>query len=194
MGPLNPVNGVGISPAPFAQIGCDRGNPNPLNPNPGNIQMMSTSPFYAAKGGDLSGAPVSGMGSGYSAANFPPVTVGAADMMKYNAPTAGYSHAFQPFPPGSAVGGLMLNTTYDARAFNEACIKTGGSRRNKRVMRRGGNSVADMAGSWSKLTEAGITGRSDFDGSNNMLPVKFGGSRKHRSRKHRKHHKRHGRK
>ena len=196
MGPLNPDNGVGISPAPFAQLGCDRGNPNPLNPNPGNIQNLSTSPFYKATGGgDLSGASVSGMGSGYSAANFPPVVVGAADMMKYNAPTAGYGHAFQQFPPGSAVGGLMLNTPYDARAFNQACIKTGGSRRNKRVMRRGGAApVAEMAGSFSRLTEAGITGRSDFDGSNKMLPMKFGGSRKHRSRKHRKHHKRHDRK
>lgn len=189
MGPLNPSNGVGVSPAPFAQLGCDRGNPNPLNPNPGNIQMLSTSPFYAARGGgDLSGAPVSGMGSGYSAANFPPVTVGAADMMKYNAPTAGYGHAFQQFPPGSAVGGLMLNTPYDARTFNQACIKTGGG---KRRSRRGGNSVADMAGSWSKLTEAGITGRSDFDGSHKMLPMKFGGKRRTYRKRH---HKRHGRK
>jgi hypothetical protein len=54
---------------------------------------------------------------------------GAADSMYVNAPTAGYGHGFETLPPGSAVGGLMINTPYSAGAFNPACTKTGGRRR-----------------------------------------------------------------
>jgi hypothetical protein len=55
---------------------------------------------------------------------FPAVNVGAFDAMRYNAPTAGYKNDFS--------GGLMVQTPYDARAFNSACMKTGGSRRKSR--------------------------------------------------------------
>lgn len=101
------------------------------------------------------------------------VTVGAADSMRYNAPTAGYGHGFETLP-GSAVGGLMINTPYDARAFNSACTKTGGG------------SVADSASPYTSLQIDQIAGRSDFDGSKGLLPMKYGGKRRtHRKRSHR---------
>jgi len=215
MGPLNPENGVGTSPAPFGRIPCEAGTYNPLNPNPGNVQGLTTAPltppYVTMRGGsnaNMSGSPVEG-GSGYSAANFPVVQVGAADSMRYYAPTAGYGHAFETFRAPSPVPALMLNTPYDARAFNPACIKTGGGRRtqkNQKQQRRsrskGGSPVAYAAGPVTPLTMSQITTRRDFDNSNNLLPVKFGGSRKKRhhkrsrrsSRRHTRRHTHHCRK
>jgi hypothetical protein len=95
------------------------------------------------------------------------VAVGAADSMRYNAPTAGYGHGFETLP-GSAVGGLMINTPYDARAFNSACTKTGGG------------SLADNASPYASLQIDQIAGRSDFDGSKGLLPMKYGGKRRTR--------------
>jgi hypothetical protein len=57
---------------------------------------------------------------------------GAADSMFINSQNAGYGHRFETLPSGSAVGGLMINTPYEASKFNPACSKTGG----KRSMRR----------------------------------------------------------
>jgi len=102
------------------------------------------------------------------------VAVGAADSMRYNAPTAGYGHGFETLP-GSAVGGLMINTPYDARAFNSACTKTGGG------------SVADGASPYASLQLDQIAGRSDFDGSNGLLPMKYGGKRRTRHKRSHKH-------
>jgi hypothetical protein len=137
---------------------------------------------------NLSGAPAGVGGSGYSAANFPTIQVGAADMMKYEAPTAGYGHAFQTFKAPSPVPALMINTPYDARTFNQACIKTGGSRRKRgkrslrkrsSLRRRGGAcGVGQDAGQWSRATMKEVGSRYDFDFSRKGLPVKFGGSRK----------------
>jgi hypothetical protein len=212
MGPLNPMNGVGTSPGPFGRIACEVGSPNPLNPDPRGVQTMYTAPStpnwvtgppraYSSlmRGGgndNLNGAPAGVGGSGYSAANFPMIQVGAADMMKYEAPTAGYGHAFQTFKAPSPVPALMINTPYDARTFNQACIKTGGSRRKrskrgslrKRSLRktRGGTyGVGHNAGQWSRATMKEIGSRYDFDFSRKGLPVKFGGSRK--KRRHGKH-------
>ena len=101
------------------------------------------------------------------------VTVGAADSMRYNAPNAGYGHGFETLP-GSAVGGLMINTPYAAGAFNPACTKTGGG------------SVADGASPYASLQVNQIAGRSAFDGSTGLLPMKYGGKRRtHRKRSHR---------
>ena len=210
MGPLNPMNGVGTSPAPFGRIACEVGSPNPLNPDPRGIQTMNTAPLtprwvtgppraYSSlmSGGgndNLSGAPAGVGGSGYSAANFPMVQVGAADMMKYEAPTAGYGHAYQTFKAPSPVPALMINTPYDARTFNQACIKTGGSRRKRKQSkgrksrRRGGAcGVGQDAGQWSRATMKEVGSRYDLDFSRKGLPVKFGGSRKKRhGKKHRK--------
>jgi hypothetical protein len=213
MGPLNPMNGVGTSPAPFGRIACEVGAPNPLNPDPKGVQTMDTAPLspkwvtgpphafsslMRGGGANLAGAPAGVGSSGYSAANFPTIQVGAADMMKYEAPTAGYSHAYQTFKAPSPVPALMLNTPYDARTFNQACIKTGGGSRRKRGTRRsrgGAANPAEYASSFTPLKLDEITTRRDFDGSNRLLPMKFGGSRKkrhgkkrrtHRKRTHRK--------
>ena len=217
MGPLNPENGVGTTPGPFGRIPCEAGTYNPLNPNPDNIQRLTTAPLTPAyvrmppmntmRGGsnaNMLGSPVEG-GSGYSAANFPVVQVGAADSMRYYAPTAGYGHAFQTFRAPSPVPALMLNTQYDARAFNPACIKTGGSRkkqkkrhsrhsRSKRRSYKGGAPVAFDAGKFAPVTVSQVGSRYDFDGSRNGLPVRFGGSRSGGSRsggsRRKRHHKR----
>jgi hypothetical protein len=96
------------------------------------------------------------------------VTVGAADSMRLYAPTAGYGHQFETMKAPSAVGGLMLNTPYDARAFNPACTKTGGG------------SAAVNGAPYSSLEMSQITGRGGFDGSSRLLPMKFGGKRRNK--------------
>jgi hypothetical protein len=209
MGPLNPSNGVGTTPGPFGRIPCEVGTFNPLNPDPNGIQTMSTAPLtppYVTgrfSGGALPSEPApAGVGSsGYSAANFPTVQVGNPDSMRYYAPTAGYRNDFMTFQAPSPVPGLTIQTPYDAKAFNQACIKTGGARRSrKNKNRRGGATmpVAFDAGAFTKVTLPEVWSRKDFDGSNQGLPVKFGGKRKtkrsYRRRGSRKTHKKHTRK
>jgi hypothetical protein len=193
MGPLNPINGVGTTPGPFGRIPCEIGTYNPLNPNPGDIQRLSTAPLTPPfVSGKLAGGGLpAGTSLAASSANFPVVRVGAVDSMRYYAPTAGYRNDFMTFQAPSPVPGLTIQTPYDAKAFNQACIKTGGSRKN----RRGGAApVAFDAGKFTPVTMGEIWTRKDFDGSNNLLPVKFGGKRrtrrvlknKRKSRKNRK--------
>ena len=177
MGPLNPANGVGVSPAPFGRIPCEVGTFNPLNPDPKGVQTMSTAPLsppYVS--GRLAG------GGSMSAANFPTVQVGQADSMRYYAPTAGYRNDFMTFRAPNAVPALTIQTPYMARAFNEACIKVGGTRKNRK--RRGGSQmpVAFDAGKFAPVTMSEIWTRKDFDGSDKLLPVKFGGKRKTKSK------------
>jgi hypothetical protein len=178
MGPLNPVNGVGTTPAPFGRIPCEVGTYNPLNPDPKGVQTMSTAPLAPAfVTGRLSGG-----ANGFSSANFPTVQVGQADAMRYYAPTAGYRNDFMTFRAPSPVPGLTIQTPYDARAFNQACIKTSG-----------GGPVANNAGPFTPVKMDEIWTRNDFDGSNQGLPVEFGGKRRTRrgTKKHRKSHKKH---
>ena len=177
LGPLNPINAVGASGmAQFGRIGCEAGTYNPLNPNPNDIQQATTAPLMPPVMKMLGGA--NGFAPApYSASdssNFPQVNVGAADSMRYNAPTAGYRNDFQAFPSGSAVPGLTLQTPYDAKSFNASCIKTGGYL-----------PVAAYAAPVTPLRESQVMSRSIFDGTTGGLPVKFGGyhSRK-RARKH----------
>lgn len=179
MGPLNPENGVGVSPPPFGRIPCEVGTYNPLNPNPNDIQRISTAPLTPpfVTGRFMGGGLPAGSGLAASSANFPTVQVGQADSMRYYAPTAGYRNDFMTFPAPSPVPGLTIQTPYDAKAFNQACIKTGGSRKNKRG---GALPVAFDAGKFTPVTMNEIWTRKDFDGSNNLLPVKFGGKRKTR--------------
>jgi hypothetical protein len=192
MGPLNPVNGVGTTPGPFGRIPCETGTYNPLNPNPGDIQRLSTAPLTPPfVSGRLAGGGLpAGTSYAASAANFPTVQVGQADSMRYYAPTAGYRNDFMTFPAPSAVPGLTIQTPYDAKAFNQACIKTGGSRRTRR--RGGAMPVALDAGKFTPVTMGEIWTRKDFDGTSQGLPVKFGGKRhthrvlKRKSRKNRK--------
>ena len=101
---------------------------------------------------------------------------GQVDAMRYYAPTAGYSHKMETYPAPSPVPGLMLNTPYDAKAFNQACIKTGGA------------AIPGNAGVVTPLKMNEIMNRSAFDGTKQGLPVKFGGKRRtnRKSRKCRK--------
>ena len=198
MGPLNPINGVGTTPAPFGRIPCEVGTYNPLNPNPNGIQTMSTAPLTPPfVTGRLAGggpAPTDVGSSGYSAANFPTIQVGQADSMRYYAPTAGYRNDFMTFRAPSAVPGLLIQTPYAAGAFNQACIKTGGSRKNRRSYRKGGAMpVALNAGTFTQVTMGELGTRRDFDGTNKGLPVKFGGNRRTRRvfKNKRKSHKKH---
>lgn len=192
MGPLNPVNGVGTTPAPFGRIPCEVGTYNPLNPNPGNVQLMSTTPLTPPfVSGKLAGGGLpAGTSYAASAANFPTVQVGQADSMRYYAPTAGYRNDFMTFRAPSPVPGLTIQTPYDAKAFNQACIKTGGSRKNRRG---GALPVALDAGKFTPVTINEVWTRKDFDGTNNLLPVKFGGKRRTRRvlKNKRKSHKKH---
>ncbi len=171
MGPLNPSNGVGVSPAPFGRIPCEAGTYNPLNLNPNDIQRMTTAPAvppYVSRGGASIPAD-SGLTA--SSANFPTVQVGQADSMRYYAPTAGYTNDFMTFRAPSPVPGLTIQTPYDARAFNQACIKTGGG------------SVASNAGTFTPVKIDEIMTRKNFDGTDKGLPVKFGGKRRSKKNK-----------
>jgi len=194
---LGPVGGqTGIGGTSYAQVGripCERGTTNPLNPDPNGIQELSTAPssppYMIMKGGASIPA---GSGLSASSANFPVVNVGNVDAMRYYAPTAGYRNDFQTFPGGSATPGYTIQTPYNAREFNRACVTTGGSRRKNKKRNGGSQGVASNAGSYSPVKLSEVMTREDFDGTNKGLPVKFGGSRK-RHRRHTKRTKRHRR-
>ena len=57
--------------------------------------------------------------------------VGGVDSAFYSAPTAGYSNTPSTWV-GSTGAPSMLQTPYDARTLNPACMKTGGARRRGR--------------------------------------------------------------
>ena len=107
---------------------------------------------------------------------------GATDSMRIYAPVAGYGHGFETYPGTNAVGGLMMNMPYDARAANPACSKTGGGH------------VAANAAPLSALQEGQMTGRMAFDGSKGLLPMKYGGKRRTHKRKHSRKNRKHSRK
>lgn len=155
-GILNPQNGiVAMGPGAFGRLPCETGTTDKLNLNPNGIQTMSTAPPYTPgwshyiKGGkrktrktggaQLSPAPLT-------------VTVGAVDAMRYNAPTAGYSNwPLAPQVPNNP--GILMQTPYDAKAFNMACLKTGGG---KRKVGGEGGIVFGPAGSPVHLPEAPV--------------------------------------
>ena len=181
---LDPNQAIGASSyAPVSSIACERGYANPMNQHIGGKRRSRR-----FQGGQLTGAPIDAV-----SAHFPVVHVGQASAMAYNAPTAGYRNDFQAMPGSSAVGGLMLQTPYDARSFNQACLKTGGKRsrkshtsRKSHKSRGGANGVAHMAEPYTSLDLSQVSTREAFDGTQGGLPVKFGGrrTRKH-ARKHR---------
>jgi hypothetical protein len=186
--PLNPQNGVGLSSyTPTSSIPCERGTYNELNPNPRGIQTMSTLPMRSQP--MTGGANLAHSAMPYGGG----VVVGASDSKAYYAPTAGYGHAFETYRAPNPVPGLMINTPYEARAFNQACIKTGGGRRHSKRRRshsrsRGGaQDVAYQAGEYRSLTTGEIGSTKDFDNRIGVpLPAKIGGRRTHRKyRSHR---------
>ena len=176
---LAPLTESGIGASSYGgiqRIGCESSSTtaNRLNGLPLRGGMRG--------GAALGGAPVQGLGSGYASSNFPLVTVGAADSMRYNAPTAGYANRMEAYPAGGAVGGLTMQLPYAAGSFNQSCIKTGGSYRKKNK-RGGALPIALNAGTFSRVSMGEIGGRFDFDGTKGGLPVKFGGTRSRRNKR-----------
>ncbi len=109
-------NGVGMSSyATIGGIACERGSTNTLNPNPNDIQRLTTLPPR--------------MSGGASTIVPAPVTVGAVDSMRYYAPNAGYTNNPVVLPPGGASPGFMAQSAYPGGGFNRACLTTGGKRR-----------------------------------------------------------------
>lgn len=189
-----------LGPAMFGSNGVGMGGYAPIHSIPCENSATTRNPLNMAGGAmDFStAAPFSGAGT---SSNFPNVTVGAADAMRYYAPTAGYRNDFEVMRSPSAVPGFTVQTPYAAGAFNQACVKTGGSRRKRRERRGkrsgkrsskrsgkrsgGAQGVADMAGTFTKVQVGEVGTRGAFDGTKGGLPVKFGGSRK-RSRRSRR--------
>jgi len=170
-GVLNPSNGVGTIGAPFLRQPCEVGTYNALNPDPNGIQTMSTAQGYVP--GWTPYAPrMAGGGQ-----NFPEVTVGAVDSMRYYAPTAGYDNTpLRPMVPNNP--GILMQVPYDAKHFNMACLKTGGRRRRRRTACRGYRNgggvqspVAEDAGKFEKVTVEEI----EMNGVP-VLPTKWGGA------------------
>lgn len=99
-------------------------NAMPLNPSNG---VGTSLPFSQLSCKQFRG----GRKKGGSNSAFPVVQVGAADSMRYNAPTAGYRTDFTTLQAPSAIPGFTIQTPYNPTAFNQACLK-GGSRRKRR--------------------------------------------------------------
>lgn len=90
------------------RIPCEGNTPNPLNPGPHT---------------PVTQAPVQRGG------------VGGVDSAFYYAPTAGYTNTPSTWL-GSTGAPSLIQTPYEARAYNPACIKTAGG--GRRTARRGG--------------------------------------------------------
>jgi hypothetical protein len=90
------------------RIPCEGSTPNPLNPGP---HTPSTQPPIQRGG------------------------VGRVDSAFYAAPTAGYTNVPSTWV-GSTGAPSLLQTPYEARTMNQACLKTGGGRRRRGTKRR----------------------------------------------------------
>jgi hypothetical protein len=98
--------------APMSRIPCEASTPNPLNP----VKIGGGAP-------PLTGASLGG------------------DNQAYYAPTAGYSNGASTWV-GSTGSPSLIQTPYEAKSMNPACLKTGGgnvSRKNRRSNRRKSN-------------------------------------------------------
>jgi hypothetical protein len=89
--------------APMSRIPCEAATPNPLNPTSG-----------AKLQGGGGAPPLTGMSLG-------------GDNQAYYAPTAGYSNQASTWV-GSTGAPSMIQTPYEAKSMNPACLKTGGGR------------------------------------------------------------------
>lgn len=101
-----PVNGIGAAGpsgglAVISRIGCEGGLYNTAPPG----ALPNPSVLKTQNGG-----------------------VGGVDSASYIAPTAGYSNKASDWV-GSTGSPSLLQTPYDARAMNPACLKTGGRRK-----------------------------------------------------------------
>jgi hypothetical protein len=140
LGPLNTLNGVGLaSYAPIQRVPCETGTHNALNPNPNNVQGLSTAvgnvPGWTPMG---PGAPAMRGGAqkrqqkkkGGSRKQRKQqrkqrggLFVGDVNNRAYYAPTAGYAN-LPMMPPVHNNPGILMQTGYPARAFNQACMAT----------------------------------------------------------------------
>jgi hypothetical protein len=175
-----PAKAIGASSPGFvASLPCEASR-TPVPPMQGGKRRKHSKRSKHSKRkmqGGLQGAPFESSGSSM---NFPQVQVGAADSMRYEAPNAGYANDFTTFRTG-AVPGFTVQTPYNAGSMNQACLKTGGSHQMY--------GVAENAAPVTPLQLSQVGNRSDFDNTKGGLPVKFGGSRKHRHGKRCKHQK-----
>ena len=129
---LNPKDGIVAIPAGFGRLPCEVGTKDPLNPNPNGIQTMSTAQGwvpgwtkYITGGGKKGKKTLKRKLRRGGGVPEPTVTVGAADMMRYYAPNAGYTTT--PLNPAVQNNpGIQAYLGYPASAFNQACLKTGG--------------------------------------------------------------------
>jgi hypothetical protein len=103
-GPINDIGSAGPSGglAVVSRIGCEGGIYNTSPPG------AASNPSVLQNGG-----------------------VGGVDSASYIAPTAGYSNKASEWVSSSGSPSL-LQTPYDARAMNPACLKTGGRRRQRK--------------------------------------------------------------
>ncbi len=97
--------------------------PAPAAPWAGGIPNVVAIPCEAARSNPLN----------------PPLMRGGGLDLRYIAPTAGYGN--QPSSwTGSTGAPVMVQTPYEARTLNPACLKTGGGkRRSRRARRRAGS-------------------------------------------------------
>jgi len=90
----------------------------------GGRYTVAPSPYPASSStGPNVFAPVSKLGCNFQGG-------GGADTVAYQAPTAGFSN--QPSSwVGQAGAPVLLQAPYEARAMNQACLKTGGGKRRR---------------------------------------------------------------
>lgn len=136
LGALNPSNGVGLaSYAPILRAPCETGTLNALNPNPNNVQGLSTAVasvpgWTPMRGGAQKRQQKKKGGSRKQRSQkrkqrkqHGGVQVGQADAMRYYAPTAGYTNApMAPAVPNNP--GILMQLGYPARSFNQGCMAT----------------------------------------------------------------------
>lgn len=130
----NPVPGAAAPWAggipPVQRIACEGSTPNPLNQGPHTPSTAPPAPSgtdFFLKGGkrrrSWSRKTRGGGGLG-------------TDNLAYYAPTAGYSNG--PSRWVDSVGApVLLQQPYEAKAWNPACVKTGGRRKSRRANRKG---------------------------------------------------------
>lgn len=92
----------------FTRIAAETGTQNAYNPGP---HALVTQPPVGQRGG---AQPLLG-----------------GDNLAYIAPTAGYAQSASGWV-GSTGSPVLLNIPYEARAMNQACLKTGGARKAKK--------------------------------------------------------------
>jgi hypothetical protein len=98
---------------PVQRLACEGSTPNPMNPGP---HTPSTQPRIQGGGG--------------------PLSLGG-DNLAYYSPTAGYSQGVSTFK--DSVGApVQIQTPYDARSMNSACLTTGGPPPLTGALQKGG--------------------------------------------------------